>query len=281
MSIDEKLQRLQEILRPMGRVVIGYSGGVDSAFLAKAARDVLGEGALAVTADSESYAEGELDYAQKLAGLIGISHRIVRTEEMDDPNYASNPINRCYYCKSELISKLGDVARDHGASSILYGANADDAGDFRPGMQAASELGARAPLKEAGLTKAEIRELTHRYGLPVWDRPATACLASRIPYGTRITPEVLSRVDRSERFLRELGFSQVRVRHHDHTARIEVPRAEAPRIFEGGVAERVVSKLKELGYTYVTLDLAGFRSGSMNEPLRPSGGNTNTVASAR
>lgn len=268
MSIDKKLQNLYDMLRPMECVVIGYSGGVDSAFLAKAAYDVLGGRAIAVTADSESYAEGELDYATDLARRIGIPHEIIQTEEMNDPNYAANPLNRCYYCKSELFTKLQDIARRYGASHILYGANADDVGDFRPGMQAALEMGAHAPLKDVGLTKAEIRELSKRFNLPVWDRPATACLSSRIPYGTTITPEILSKVDRAERLLRGLGFRQVRVRHHDQIARIEIPKGEIPLLFERNLMDTIVSELRKTGYVYVTLDLAGFRSGSMNEPLK-------------
>ena len=268
MSIDQKLQNLHDLLRSMKRVVIGYSGGVDSAFLAKAAYDVLGDGALAVTADSESYAEGELEYAVDLARRIGIPHEIIHTEEMNDPHYAANPINRCYYCKSELFIKLQDVAKCHGASYILYGANADDVGDFRPGMQAAAEIGAQAPLRDVGLTKVEIREMSRRFDLPVWDRPATACLSSRVPYGTAITPEILSKIDRAERVLRDLGFRQVRVRHHDQIARIEILKSEIPLLFERNLTDTIVSQLREIGYIYVTLDLAGFRSGSMNESLK-------------
>lgn len=264
---ERKLSELRALLRGMGGIVIGYSGGVDSAFLAKVAQEELGERAVAVVALSESYAERERDAALVLARQIGIRLRTVEARELDNPNYAANPTNRCYYCKEELFVHLKQVAQEMGIPHIAYGAIADDLGDHRPGATAANEYGARAPLQEVGLWKSEIRILSKKLGLPTWDKPSLACLSSRIPYGTPVSAELLRRLDRCEEFLHDMGFRQVRVRHHDTVARIEVDRAEFARILEPGVSERIVARFKELGYTYVSLDLAGYRSGSMNANL--------------
>ncbi|MFA6110869.1 MAG: ATP-dependent sacrificial sulfur transferase LarE [Candidatus Latescibacterota bacterium] len=268
-ELDQKLTRLEEILRPMGRVLIGYSGGVDSATLAVAARRVLGDGAVAVTAVSESYAEGELEIAAEICRQFDIRHEVIHTQELANPDYARNPTNRCYFCKRELLVEMEEVARRLGLEHVIYGQNADDSGDFRPGAQAARERGARAPLAEAGITKAEIRELARRWGLKVWDRPATACLSSRFPYGTAITAEGLRMVDRAEQYLRlSCGFTQVRARHHGEVSRLELIPEELTRILaepelRRGTAEAILG----LGYRQVTVDLRGFRSGSMNEVI--------------
>ena len=219
-TLDEKLEHLDALLRSMGRVLVGYSGGVDSAMLAVAAHRVLGENAIAVTADSESYATGELEAASELTQRFGIRHVVVRTAELANPEYAANPSNRCYFCKQELFTHMQRLAGELEVEHILYGQNADDAGDFRPGSQAARDYGARAPLMEAGLTKADIRQLAHRWEVPVWNRPAMACLSSRFPYGTAITAEGLRIVDQAEKHLRLCGFTQLRARHHVDLARI-------------------------------------------------------------
>nr|CAA9238375.1 ATP-utilizing enzyme of the PP-loop superfamily [uncultured Armatimonadetes bacterium] len=264
---DHKLNDLRALLRDMGSLVLGYSGGVDSAFLAKVAQEELGDRAVAVVALSESYADREKEAAVALAESHGIRLRTVRTNELENEHYAANPTNRCFYCKEELFVHLRRVAEEMGIPHIAYGAIIDDLGDHRPGAQAAEEYGARAPLQEAMLSKAEIRVLSRRMGLPTWDKPSLACLSSRFPYGTRITADLLRRLDRCEEFLHDLGFRQVRVRHHDTIARIEIERGEFGRVLEGDVADRIVARFKELGYTYVSLDLAGYRSGSMNANL--------------
>ncbi len=268
-SLDEKLERLDEILGSMGgTVLIGYSGGVDSAMLAVAAHRVLGKRAIAVTADSESYADGELERAVEIVEQFGIPHEVVHTREIDNPDYASNPINRCYFCKSELFIHMGKLAEKHQATAILYGQNADDVGDFRPGATAAREYGVRAPLMEAGMSKDDVRQLAKRWGVPVWNRPAMACLSSRFPYGTAVTSEGLRQVDRAERFIKDLICEQLRVRHHDQVARIELPADELTSLVADVARRRLIAdKLSSLGYRRVTLDVIGFRSGSMNEAL--------------
>jgi uncharacterized protein len=263
-ELERAYDRLRTILAEMGGVVIGMSGGVDSVLLAKVAHDVLGERALAVTADSPSLPRRELREAEELARLAGIRHLVAPTAEVADPRYAANPTNRCYFCKSTLFARLDDLAAEHGIAWVAYGENVDDLGDHRPGAVAAGEHHVRAPLKEAGLGKEAIRALARRLGLPVWDKPAFACLGSRFPYGTAITPAKLAQVEAAEEALWQLGFRQYRVRYHDDLARIEVGAEDMPQLIAH--AAEVVSRLRgEAGFYHVTLDLAGYRRGSMNE----------------
>jgi uncharacterized protein len=248
----------------MQSVVVAFSGGVDSTLLGRAAGEALGDRALLVTADSETYPARELDEARALGARLGLRHLVVRTEELQNPDYARNPANRCFFCKEELFTRLAPIAAREGCRVLVYGATMDDLGDHRPGMQAAAAHGVRAPLIEAELTKAEIRELSRRLGLPTWDKPSFACLSSRFQYGDPITPEKLRRVDRAEEFVRALGFRQFRVRDHERLARLELPPEEFPHLFAEGRREAIVRRFRELGYVYVALDLAGFTSGSAN-----------------
>ena len=263
-AVDAKYARLVGLLRDMQSVVVAFSGGVDSTLLARAAGDALGDRALLVTADSETYPEAELAEARRLAELMRLRHVVVRTDELANPEYARNGANRCFFCKEELFGRLAPIAEREGIGTLVYGANMDDLGDHRPGMKSAAERGVRAPLIEAELTKREIRELSRQLGLPTWDKPSFACLSSRFQYGDRITADKLRQVDAAESFVRSLGFRQFRVRHHDRLARLEIPLDEIPRLWEDGRHEAIVTRFRELGYLYVAVDLGGFQSGSAN-----------------
>ena len=265
---QEKYDRLQTILREIGSVVIGYSGGVDSTLLLKVATDVIGSGALAVIGKSETYPSAEYEEAVTLANSFGARFVEVATEETDVLKFQENPPDRCYFCKTELFGKLTEIAVRENVPWIADGTITDDVGDFRPGMRAKKENNVRSPLLEAELSKNEVREISRHLNLPTWNKPSFACLSSRFPYGFGITKENLTKVDQAESFLRQTGFKYFRVRHHDDkTARIEIGVEELPRLLDNGLRTSVVAKLKELGFTYVTLDLQGYRTGSMNEVL--------------
>jgi uncharacterized protein len=265
-KLQQKKDQLYGILREMGGCVVGFSGGVDSTFLFAVAVEILGQRALGVTAASETYPERERQEAEELAKRIGGRHRVIVSEELDIPGFAENPKNRCYFCKQELFGKLRQVADEEGLPHVVDGSNVDDRGDYRPGRQAAQELGVRSPLDEAGLTKDDIRELSRQMELPTWDKPAFACLSSRFPYGTRITRPTVTQVGRAEESLRELGLRILRVRHHGDVARIELGPSEFEEVVNG-LREEVLQRVKAAGYTYVALDLQGYRTGAMNEVL--------------
>ena len=298
--VSDKYEALRVRLRSYGSCLVAYSGGVDSAFLALVAHQVLGEKALAAIADSPSLPRREFDEAVALAEQFQFPMRVIRTREFENPDYLSNPNNRCYFCKHELFTELAPLAQAEGFAVIAYGENASDVGDFRPGAQAAAEFRVCAPLKEAGLTKSDIRQLSAQLGLPTADKPQMACLSSRIPYGEAVTPEKLAMIEQAENLLRDLGFYDVRVRHHElaagsgfqaagpqpanragtgpkpplllHLARIEVGPTEMRKFLEDGASTKVADGLKKIGYAHVTLDLQGYRRGSVNEVLKASGG---------
>lgn len=267
MRLEEKYENLKKYIKELGSAVIAFSGGVDSTFLAKVCKDVLNDRCLAVTATSSTYPEREFKEALELAKEIGIRHKIIKSEELEIEGFSKNPIDRCYYCKSELFSKLKKVADDEGIEYVLDGTNADDTGDFRPGRRAAKELGVKSPLLECGFTKDDIREMSKNLGLPTWNKPAYACLSSRFPYGQEITSEKLSMVEKSEEYLLNLGFVGFRVRHHGDIARIELNPDQINMMLDENIRKKVVSKLKEIGFKYVSLDLEGYRTGSMNEAI--------------
>lgn len=261
-----KLEQLKGLLKSLPGAVIAYSAGVDSTFLTVVAREVLGDRVLAVTAVSPTYPEHQLSEAKEWATRFGINHIVITTNEFNEPKFTSNPPERCYYCKMALFRELKKLAEEKGNWVLLDGANIDDLSDHRPGHRATAELGVRSPLQEVGLTKQEIRDFSKEMSLPTWDKPAYACLASRVPYGIRITPEVLKRIDLAESFLTSLGLAQIRVRDHFPVARIEVGKTELDKAWRN--REIITGKLHQIGYPYVTLDLDGFRSGSMNEVLK-------------
>ena len=271
MVIENKWDRLTTLLREMQIAVIAYSGGVDSSLLLKAAAGAMGHRVIAVTAVSETYPSGELIAAQEFARSLGVTHKILRTRELESEEFVRNPPDRCYHCKKELFAKLRQIADTEGISFVLDGSNVDDLGDHRPGRKAAKEFGVRSPLVEAGFAKSDVREQARVLNLQVWDKPSLACLSSRIPYGTRITPGILNSIQSAEDALHVLGFRQVRVRHHNETARIEIDREEFGRLLSDEVAAKITSAFKELGYTYVCLDLEGYRTGSMNEGMVKAG----------
>jgi pyridinium-3,5-biscarboxylic acid mononucleotide sulfurtransferase len=263
---QNRLDELTRVVEPHGSALVAFSGGVDSSLaLAVAAEALPKDRVLAVTSNNETYLPSELDLAKDLASSLGVEHLVVNTRELDDPNYASNPTNRCYFCKSTLYSDLDAMARERGFGCVVDGANADDEGDYRPGRRAAKELGVVSPLSAVGVTKAEVRELARHLGLPSWDKPALACLSSRFPYGQEITPEKLSQVARAEEFLRREGFGEVRVRHHGDVARLEVGESEMERAF--AKREEISAELKDAGFLYVALEMSPYKSGSLNATL--------------
>ena len=267
LEVEEKLTKLKEIINTLDSVVVAFSGGVDSTLVTKVCYDVLKDNAMAVTARSETYPDFEFKEAQKLAREIGIKHLVIDTSELAIEGFANNPPERCYFCKTELFGKLKDIAKEHGFLNVADGANLDDTKEFRPGLQASKELHVRSPLKEAGLAKKDIREVSKMLNLPNWNKPAYACLSSRFPYGQSITEEKISMVSEAEKYLRGLGLIQFRVRHHETIARIEVLPEDIHILTNSPAREELAAKFKKIGFTYVTLDLEGYRSGSMNEIL--------------
>jgi uncharacterized protein len=268
MVIERKWDHLKALLHDMQSAVLAFSGGVDSSLLLRAASEVMGNRLLAVTAVSETYPAGELSAAVEFARSLDVRHRVLHTGELDAESFVRNTPDRCYHCKKELFEKLRQIAGSEGISTVIEGSNTDDLRDYRPGRKAAQEFFVRSPLVEAGISKEEVRELARTLNLSVWDKPSLACLSSRIPYGTRITPEILETIQSAEDQLRVLGFRQVRVRHHGETARIEISRSDFGRLLNDETVVEVVSALKGLGYTYVCLDLDGYRTGSMNEGIK-------------
>ncbi len=278
-GLAAKERQLHDLLASCDSVIVAFSGGVDSAYLAWAATRVLGSSVLCVTADSPSYPDHHRQLALRIAREFDLHHEIVHTAELDRPEYRANPVNRCYFCKHELYTTLSLLARERGFEVIVDGSNADDRGDYRPGRKAAREFGVRSPLDEAELTKDEIRELSRHAGLPTWDEPASACLSSRIPYHSEVTDDKLRMIEAAESALRDMGFRVCRVRHHDQDAsggtgtpaalaRLEIGREEMARALEPDVRDRIVSRLRTIGYQHVTIDLQGYRMGSLNEGVR-------------
>lgn len=267
-TLKQKYNRLKEILAQMGSLIVAYSGGVDSTLLLRVAADTLGDRVLAVTACSATYPEREYQASLQLAEALGVKQLTIHSGELEREEFAQNPPNRCYYCKQELFGQLKVLAKQQGMAWVADGSNRSDEGDFRPGMECARELGIRSPLREADLSKEDVRQLSRQLGLPNWNKPASACLASRFPYGERITPHKLKMVNLAEEYLWRQGFNQFRVRQHDNLARIEVSQKELNRFQHRGFCQRLIKKFKSIGYTYIALDLEGYRSGSMNEVLK-------------
>jgi uncharacterized protein len=270
--IDDKVKQLRSLLSEMDGVVLGYSGGVDSTLLGYIATEVLGERAVCVLASSETYPSTEVQEAIEIARKLNLNLVQIETDELKNENFAQNTPERCFFCKTELFTRLLSIAGEKGINWVADGANVDDLDDYRPGSRAASKLGVRSPLRESGFTKSDIRDAARQLGLPNWDKPSFACLSSRIPYGTRIEPEILTRLNEAEQFLKGLGFHQMRVRHHDAIARIEVEPEEIIRLASPEIRQIVADKFKNLGYTYTTLDLCGYKTGSMNAVLKNTGG---------
>jgi len=281
MTIEQKWERLKELIRELGSAVLAYSGGVDSSLLLKAASEVLGSRLVAVTACSETYTLAELAAAKEFAASLGVALRILHTAELECEEFVQNSPERCYFCKKELFGKLKNIADTEGIPHIIDGSNTDDLKDYRPGSKAAGEFSVRSPLREAGFSKSDIRACARMLNLPVWDKPSLACLSSRIPYGTRITPKTLLSIQSAEDQLRALGFQQIRVRHHGDTARIEIDRGDFERLLSGDTAQKITAAFKRLGYTYVCLDLEGYRTGSMNEVLTKHGSKSKDKGSGK